>query len=85
MIHIIQSKREYVGRGAFSSRTRFHLERTDAIESPNVTLNQLKKIVSFLDAFSTWLPAGPTNGNNIQSRKNAKPAKMLNAVPNKRR
>ena len=85
MIHVMQSSKEYMGRGAFSSRTRFHLERTDAMESPNVTLNQLKKIVSFLDACSTWLPAGPTNGNNIQSRKNAKPAKMLNAVPTIRR
>ena len=74
-----------MGRGAFSPRTRSHLERTDAIENTKVTLNQLKKIVSFLDACSTWLPAGPTNGNNIQSRKNAKPAKMLNAVPTARR
>ena len=84
MTHVMQSNREYMGRGAFSSRTRLHLEKNDAMESPNVTLNQLKKIVSFLDACSTWLPAGPTNGNNIQSRKNAKPAKMLNAVPTAR-
>ncbi len=74
-----------MGRGAFSSRTRFHFERTDPIESNNVTPNQLKKIVLFIDACSTWLPAGPTSGNNIQSRKNAKPAKMLKASPTARR
>lgn len=81
----MQSNKEYIGRAAFSSRNRSHLERTDAMESTNVILNQLKKIVSFLDACSTWLPAGPTNGNNIQSRKNARPAKMLNALPTARR
>ena len=58
MIQVMQSKGNTWAEVYFPANS-FHFERTDAMESPNVTLNQLKKIVSFLDACSTWLPADP--------------------------